>query len=165
MNDFINKPTNVEAVLEYNDTKKSITNLTNYKTKVGTIVDGFNTQPIIRSDVFNQVNSAFGDQQYLIGEINYNNGIYSSSVYVMSRTVPAMMISNIIDGDNNFCGFQYSGYSLNPQNEIKNNETVLYTGTSYIFDFALGITGESELGKTNDIGLKESKLEGGAIWN
>jgi hypothetical protein len=126
-------------VNEYNTIKNNITKLTEYRDSLVTVTDCINSQPVIRSEVFNQIREAFGDASIHIDSLGFNKGTIWENYVVSDSTIPAKMASNIINGENNFYRMNYGGYEADA------------SVNGFRVNFSVEVRGDLDLGRTSRI--------------
>lgn len=138
IDNYVNSTEVVNSLNEVNELKSNINVLKDYRIKLGTVTDFVNSKPVLRSEVFEQINNSFDGSNYDFESLIFDNGMISESYVVSDNTIPSNMVTKLLADKNNVDTVFYNGYTLTDN-------------TDYKVDLSLILKGDITLGK-------ESKL-------
>lgn len=125
---YVNSPEVVQSLQEVKTIEKDMTDLKENRIKLATITDFINSQPVLRSEVFKQIDDSFDGSNYDFENFAFSNGIVSESYLVEDNTISSEMVKKIINYKNNFNSVNYNGYVLTEKEKYRVNLSLILNG-------------------------------------
>ncbi len=127
---------------EANKLKSDLAKSVVMKNNLQIATDCINSYPVLRSDLFNQVDKCYGSAQRFVESISYSNGVFSETFNVANQTDASDIVGRLLADGNYFKGCTYSGYAINKKGTVPFDP-------SYKTSVSLPVKNNAELGKND----------------